>query len=97
MWGTHHLVLGSLSFGYEREMQLNPRINSEGSFLRTVVICSAGLVVGITLAATGTGGFWATALIIGAVIVPVATAYHVTKDGGRLRWSWRTSDQDPPK
>jgi hypothetical protein len=71
---------------------LNPRISREGSFLRTVVICGVGLVIGMTLAATGKGGFWATALIIGAVITPLGTAYYVRRDGRRLRWTWRTRD-----
>ena len=89
-------MLGRLIFGNEREMQPNPGIRRDGSFLRTVVISAVGLVVGLTLTATGKGGFFAPAIIVGAVVVPVATAYRVTKDGGRLRWTWRTSDDDAP-
>jgi hypothetical protein len=77
-------------FPKPRDASDGPR--SEGSFVRTLVICGAGLIAGIALAVTRTGGFWAAALIIGGVIVPTGTAYRVTKNGGSLRWTWRTSD-----
>jgi hypothetical protein len=70
------------------------RISRDGSFLRTLAISGVGLVVGIVLAATGKGVGWATAFIIGAVLVPLSTAYYVKKDGRKLRWTWRTSDED---
>jgi len=66
-----------------------------GSFLRTIVICLAGLVLGIPLARTRSGAGWATAIIIGAVVTPIATAHTVRKNGGTLNWSRRTSDRDP--
>jgi hypothetical protein len=65
------------------------------SFVRTLAVSAAGLIAGLALAFTHTGGFWAVAFIIGAVIVPVTTAYRITKDGGKLRWTWRTSENDP--
>jgi hypothetical protein len=63
------------------------------SFLRTLAVSGVGLVAGLVLAFMGSS--WAAAFIISAVIVPAATAYHVKKDGGTLRWTWRTSDDDP--
>jgi hypothetical protein len=80
-------------FPKRRDPSDGPR--PEPSFLRTLAVSGAGLIAALALAFTHTGGFWATAIIIGAVIVPVTTAYRVTKDGGRLRWTWRTSDDDP--
>ena len=65
------------------------------SFLKTLAVSAAGLIAGLALAFTPTGGFWATAFIIGAVMVPVTTAYRITKDGGKLRWTWRSSDDGP--
>jgi hypothetical protein len=67
-------------------------LRREPSFLRTLAVSGAGLIVGLVLVLTHTEGFWATAIIIGAVIVPVTTAYRITKHGGRLRLTWRTSD-----
>ena len=78
-------------FPKRRDVSAGP--GPKPSFLRTLAVCGTGLVAGLALAFMGNS--WAAAFIIGAVIVPVATAYNVKKDGGTLRWTWRTSDDDP--
>ncbi len=59
------------------------------SFLRTVLVCAGVFALGIVLNLFA-GGNWGAALIIGSVIVPLATWWNVRRDGGTLDWSWRS-------